>query len=129
MSAKIETTVLMDSPEDFGVEEHGWVPVEFAATPEEAVKRLTDDVPPYDDDFEYRCDGTKSWQRPTAIAEDNGTWFVPGKGGHDLYDEQEGEWWEYCPWEPCEPDAEGAVEFWDIEAVETALLDEEDDDE
>jgi hypothetical protein len=120
MATAIETTVLMDSPGDFGCEERGWVPVEFAATAEEAVKRIAQDVELFDpDNFEYRADGSKSWHRPLAIAqEDNDTWFVPEKTGSEEYEGQKGEWWEYCPWDECEPDDEGAVEFWNIEVVE-----------
>jgi hypothetical protein len=116
---RIETMVLIDSPMDGFAEERGWVPVTLAETPEQAEAVMAKEVECIDSFLAYKATGKCSFQRPVDHAEGDGAWFVFEDNGPETYDDDRpGHWSEYLPWEKCEADAPGAVEFWDIEVVE-----------
>ena len=124
--AEVDHVSLVDNPVDGVGEEWAWVPCDFAATPEAAIELLAAEVPLEDEDFVYHCQGQRSWHRPQAVAirRDAGWFFVAAEDGFEEYQGCKGAWTEYCPWQRCQPDEVGAVEFWDIEVTdrEHALL-------
>lgn len=135
------TEVLIDGWPDHCIEEHAWVAISAAATEAQAIARLQADFPRednFDVEVEYRVTG-RSFQRPAgepvpgqegmrAVLEDRACehcdgsshgecdeCYGTGKDGAFYSEESEG-----LPWEGCNADAPGAVEFWTIEAVEVS---------
>jgi hypothetical protein len=92
MSSEREMKDVLVDQED-GPEEYAWVRVATADSPRAAVVLATEEEPLPDDLF-YECSG-RSWHRLREHGED----------GVEL-------------WEPCAPDADGAVEFWDLIVAE-----------
>lgn len=129
---------LVDGGEDGYIEERAWVPVAFAATGEEAVQWLVDR-------HDYAMDalkengmtlvptGKRSWhiQSACAICDGTGADEYSYEGPVPIRPFPACEWCkgtgeqdpdgDFFRWEKCGPDTPGAVEFWDLEAVEVEV--------
>ncbi len=131
---------LGDAPEDGGIETFGWVPTDWAETPNmapawfrahwpEALEGLDEngfDLVPTGDRVWMRqspclvCEGTGAGPRPRL----DGRWMGPVVCGPREAcescdgDGEQHEGGDYIAWQNCGADDEGAVEFWQLEAVE-----------
>ena len=104
---------LIDAPDDGAIEEYCYVPV--ASGPADRAldwlrsqlggREVLDGLA--DDSCHLVYAGSTCWERPTAV-EDGAGWVRVSDGKRS----------DYCPWEPCDPGADGAVEFYVFEAVE-----------
>ena len=130
--------VLVDAPDDGYIEDRGWVPVQFAATPDEAIatvrrelviepdavievagrewhRRQPDVTQRVEDDFWWRSDGdpceacSGSGKEPEDPDEQCDECRGYGTDGYAL---------DYEPWERCEQGTEGAVEMWVVERLD-----------
>lgn len=131
---------LLDAPEDGAIEERGWVPKAVVATPDEAVVWLLRQVGYAtewinEEGLVLAATGTTSWHRQSACLTCEGSrcgglprvgsWpGVVAAGPPEACDSCDGtgEQWDdgdYIAWERCEADDDGAVEFWDLEVVES----------
>jgi hypothetical protein len=112
-----EPTILVDTPEDYAVEESAWVPVSIAAD-EAAAINLADKEFPVEETFAYTVAG-RSFQRPYEAARiDDGLWFIFDAEGREAHDGRTGYECEFLPWESCAEADPGAVEFWDLTVIE-----------
>ena len=113
MSAEtVEPTILIDTPEDYAVEEHAWVPLAMAKDKAAAIKIIECEFP--SEDLDYEVIG-RSFQRALPATGEDGAWFVlEDDGSEEDADGNQGRWSEYLPWQSCDGDAPGAVEFWDL---------------
>ena len=123
-----DVTLLIDAPDDGGVDEYGWVPVQEAADEESAVRLLRDLTDP-EYGMTYEVVG-RSFHRPffhlpQEDAAADAAWFVVEEDGPEDHEGCQGYWMEYLPWEACEAGDEGAHEFWTLALTEV----EPDDDE
>lgn len=128
-----EPYMLIDTPDEGYVEEVAHVPVraieadEFAevralgglqAAALEFIARYErgEPIPP---DTCLTLTGERVWQRPLATQTAAGEWLI-NPTGDEQRDEEVGAGMrsDYCPWEPCAPDAPDAVEFYVLEATE-----------
>ncbi len=130
---------IADAPEDGGVEQWAYVPTDWAATADEAVKwfdaQWPDAVRNLDDNGMYLAPtGDTSWHRLSRCLSCDGSgagapptdedWFRvigPPKACyacHGTGDQDTDDPGDYIAWEPCRADDDGAVEFWTLEAVE-----------
>jgi hypothetical protein len=137
MTTAAPTYPLVDAYLDGGIDEWGWVAVVHAATAEEAVEyfrnRWPEALEVLNDEphLELVATGETSWHRqsPCLTCEGSGAgsrprlegWLSPVvvgprepcatcDGSGEQRDDGDG-----IAWEPCRPEDEGAVEFWDLQ--------------
>ena len=130
---------IADAPEDGGVEQWGYVPTDWAATPQDALawflEQWPDAVANLDENGqELVATGARSWHRlsPCLACDGRGTveWSLerglPVAGPLNVCESCDGtgeqaEDGDYIAWEACKADDDGAVEFWTLEAVERGV--------
>lgn len=127
---------LGDAWEDGGIEEHAWVPVAMAATPEAAVRALaasdwSDCVHQLEQDgMKVIATGERSWHRvsdcsgcdgegedPRVVGDPFGPRPACEACGGDGVQSNDGGG---IAWTACNADTPGAVEFWDLEVTDAA---------
>jgi len=129
-----EPYLLVDTPDEGMIETHAYAPVrliegddyaEIRATGglEAAARAAVEHLDRYGtivpDDVKLVLTDEREWWRPLATLTGDGEWLIDSTGDEDLDDENgAGMRCEFCPWEPCKPDAPGAVEFYVLEAAE-----------
>lgn len=130
----VELVPLTDSPMDGTVEEHGWVPLGLAKTPEQAIEVLAGAYPELESYRSLVVTG-KSFHRPDEhIKGEHEGYFILDPDGPEVHlgpyrgqlSEYRGQWSEWITWQKCERDDDRAVECWDLEVAEDGL-DMEDD--
>jgi hypothetical protein len=128
---------LLDAPEDGGIEEWGWVPADWAETPEAAVAWFLDQCPEaiegLDDDMVLIATGETSWHRMSPCLDCEGTgadeYSYPGDVPIRPFPActtcngtgEQAEDADYIAWKACKPDDDGAVEFWTLQVVEREI--------
>jgi hypothetical protein len=132
MVAEVESMdFLIDAPEDGWSEEWMWVSVDVANSAEEAAAwALTNTGYAIGEDLTVVAHGARVWQRPLGKLDPNGEWRVPCQDCRDLPQDDCGVCdgsdllYDYCPFETCESNADGAREFWVLELIEKEQADD-----